>query len=82
MVLNWTIEAVFEVTIVASWTRGLTSTLRALDGQGEVGVGPRGGGYSVWRRVPTAVQLVESGGCHDPLLLKKKGVLSLYHIVG
>ena len=32
-----------------------------------------GGGYLVWKRVPTAVQPLESGGCRDPRQLKKGG---------
>ena len=30
-----------------------------------------GGGYSVGKRVPTAVRPLESGGCRDPRQLKK-----------
>ena len=45
------------------------------------GRGPGGGGgYSVWKRVPSAVRPLESGGCRDPRQLKKGG-LSSYYIV-
>ena len=40
------------------------------------------GGYSVWKRVPTAVQPLRSGGCRDPRLLKRGAVLLLYCIIG
>ena len=33
--------------------------------------GPGGGGYSVWKRVPTAIRLLESGP--DPRRLKRGG---------
>ena len=36
-------------------------------------LGGGGGGYSVWKRVPTAVQLLESRGCREPQWLKKGG---------
>ena len=36
--------------------------------------------YSVWKRVPTAVRPLESGGCRDPQKIEKGG-LSSYHIV-
>ena len=29
-------------------------------------LGPGGGGYSLWKRVPTAVRPLESGVCRDP----------------
>ena len=32
-----------------------------------------GGGYSVWKRVPTAVRPLRSGGCRDPRWLKRGG---------
>ena len=45
---------------------------------------PGGGGYSVCKRVPTAVRPLESGGCRDLQGLKKKGggVLILYCKIG
>ena len=42
----------------------------------------RGGGYSVQKRVPTAVRPLESGACRDPQQLKKGAVLILYCRIG
>ena len=38
-----------------------------------VGLDPGGGGYSVWKRVPTAVRPLTSCGCREPRWLKKGG---------
>ena len=45
----------------------LTPNLPALEARGG------GGGYSVWKRVPTAVRPPRSCGCSDPRWLKKGG---------
>ena len=43
---------------------------------------PGGGGHLVWKRVPTAVRPLESGGCHDPRRLKRGAVLLSYCRIG
>ena len=48
----------------------------------EVLLPPGEGGYSVCKRVLTAVRPLESGGCHNPWWLKKGVVLLLYRRIG
>ena len=67
------IHLVSVVGDTESQGEGALTLTTAKRNTGAVAVARGGGGYSVWKRVPTAVCLLESSGYCDPWWLKKKG---------